>query len=405
MNLRLISFTDGGQKLARHLAEALGGTADRGVPAAEWTKEYFHTCDALIFVGAAGIAVRSIAPCLKNKTVDPAVVVVDEHGQYAIPILSGHLGGANDLARRISQICGAVPVITTSTDVNKKFAVDEWAKRQNCLLQEPDRILPVSSRILKGETITVTSDWPITGNCPEGVALSENGLVRLSLKADDSNALHLIPRIGVLGVGCKRNTSPELIGQVFKAFLTQNQLNGACITQVCSIDRKADEPGLLSFCRDHGWTLKTFSAEELAAVKGDFSSSAFVAETVGVDNVCERAAVLGCASECETTRWVRRSDLSGALRGDLSGALHGDLSEALRCDLSGNLRGDLSGNLRSDLSGTSTIHGTLEECEVPAACEFNNGSGTLIARKFAEQGVTMALAVKPYAPDWRWQYE
>ena len=326
MKTRLLSFTDRGENLARRLAAALGGEADRGVPASAWAARYFDEADALVFIGAAGIAVRSIAPYLKSKAADPAVVVADEAGRYAIPILSGHLGGANDLARRIAGITGGTPVITTATDTEGAFAVDEWARRQNCALLEPKRILPISSRILRGEPVTVTSLWPVEGGCPSGVILGENGMVRLSLTVEEDDALHLVPRIGVLGAGCKRNTPRAQIEEVFRAFLAHNRLSERCVTGVCTIDRKGDEPGLLAFCEDHGWALTTFTAEELRGVEGRFASSPFVAETVGVDNVCERAAVLG-------------------------------------------------------------------------------SGGTLAVPKYAENGVTMALAAKPYAPDWRWRYE
>ncbi len=293
MNIRLISFTDRGEALAKLLAEALGGTADRGIKASEWTERYFGEAEALIFVGAAGIAVRSVAPHLKNKALDPAVVVVDEGGRFAIPILSGHLGGANDLARRIGEICGSLPVITTATDVSGKFAVDEWARRQNFALLEPERILPVSARILKGETVTVTSDFPISGACPSGVRLAEDGFVKVGICRDESSALHLVPGIGVLGVGCKRGTTRETLEAVFEEFCIQNRFYPECVAEAASIDVKADEPGLLEFCKAHGWNFTTFPAEALAEVPGEFSDSAFVEKTVGVGCVCERAAVLG----------------------------------------------------------------------------------------------------------------
>ena len=101
----------------------------------------FAGSDALVFVGAVGIAVRAIAPHCQSKAQDPAVVVLDECGRFAVPILSGHLGGANDLARALAAVCGAVPVITTATDANGLFAVDEWAKAQGCAALEPERII------------------------------------------------------------------------------------------------------------------------------------------------------------------------------------------------------------------------------------------------------------------------
>ena len=136
MTRAYLAFTEKGLALAQKLASALPGTVDRcghgGPGLADWAAEQFAHADALIFVGAVGIAVRAIAPHCKSKTTDPAVVVVDECGRFAVPILSGHLGGANDLARAIAAVCGAVPVITTATDAHGIFAVDEWAKHQNC---------------------------------------------------------------------------------------------------------------------------------------------------------------------------------------------------------------------------------------------------------------------------------
>lgn len=125
MTRAYLAFTDTGFALAKRLAATLPGSVARcgqdGTSLAEWTGAQFVQSDALIFVGAAGIAVRAIAPHCKSKTTDPAVVVVDECGRFAVPILSGHLGGANDLARAIAAVCGAVPVITTATRCPRHF--------------------------------------------------------------------------------------------------------------------------------------------------------------------------------------------------------------------------------------------------------------------------------------------
>ena len=173
MSRAYLAFTEKGMALAHRLARALPGSVSRcgagGVRLAEWTSTQFAQADALIFVGAVGIAVRAIAPHCKSKASDPAVVVLDECGRFAVPILSGHLGGANDLARALAAVCGAVPVITTATDANGLFAVDEWAKHQHCLVAEPARIKKVSSALLAGRTVRFASDWPIQGTPPAGV--------------------------------------------------------------------------------------------------------------------------------------------------------------------------------------------------------------------------------------------
>lgn len=285
----LISFTGRGQDLAERLARALDGQAVRcgqGQTLEGWTGENFQTGNALIFVGAAGIAVRAVAPHVRSKAADPAVVVVDERGQFAVPILSGHLGGANDLARRIAAICGAVPVITTATDVNGVFAVDEWAKRQNCAVLNPERIKHVSGALLAGGKVEISTRWPISGTPPEGVAL------------------RLVPRIVTLGVGCKRGTSLEVLEAAFAALLEREHVAEQAVCRVCSIDLKQDEPGLLDFCEGRGLPFKTFTAQELAEVEGDFPASGFVREITGVDNVCQRAAALGSGGSLIGTRYA-----------------------------------------------------------------------------------------------------
>lgn len=327
----LLSFTDKGQQLAESLAGPLGGQAARcGSPLslAQWTGKHFSQAGALVFVGATGIAVRAIAPYIKSKVQDPAVVVVDEGAHWAIPILSGHLGGANDLARRIAGLCGAAAVLTTATDVNGAFAVDEWSKRQNCRIVNPEKIKTVSSAVLAGTPVRVSSEFLIAGNTPPGLCLttSDSRDLYLGLHREKSGALHLVPKIAVLGVGCRKGTAAEPLEQALDQLLAETDLCEQALCAVASIDLKKDEPGLQAFCKAHGWPLQTYSAAELAAVPGTFTPSPFVRRATGVDNVCERAAVLA-------------------------------------------------------------------------------SGGTLFSKKHAGNGVTMALALKPYTPDWRWQDE
>ena len=265
----------------------------------------------------------TIAPHCQSKAQDPAVVVLDECGRFAVPILSGHLGGANDLARALAAVCGAVPVITTATDANGVFAVDEWAKHQNCTVLEPERIKLVSGALLAGKTVQFASDWPIAGAPPDGITAGDAPDFALTL-CPAGDALHLVPRIGVLGVGCKRGTGTETLAEAFAAFCAQNRLAPQCITAAASIDLKQNEAGLLTFCKSHSWPAQFFTAEQLCAAPGSFTPSAFVQSVTGVDNVCERSAVLAAG-------------------------------------------------------------------------------GTLVFHKYAHTGVTFALAVRPYAPDWRWQ--
>lgn len=306
MKIAYMSFSDRGFELAQSLSEKLGGTAYRAgeikgsADLREWTKDHFSEEDAIIFVGAMGIAVRTIAPFIKSKASDPAVVVIDEKALYVIPILSGHLGGANDLTRKIADITGSDCVITTATDINDVFAVDEWSKRQNCVLMEPHRIVGISARLLNGEKVSLYSRWPVTGQVPNGIRLAvapENADIVLDIYDSHNDSLHLVPKICVLGVGCKKGTAAETIEQRLAEFIDRTGISINAIKSVATIDFKKDEPGLIEFCRNHGWNLLTFSGEELKNVQGSFISSEFVRSVAGVDNVCERSAV--CASEGE----------------------------------------------------------------------------------------------------------
>ena len=303
--IALIAFTGRGRELAERLSTALGGSLQREkIPATVWTEENFGEREALVFVGAVGIAVRTIAPHIRNKAQDPAVVCVDETGRWAIPILSGHLGGANSLARKIAGITGGEAVITTATDLNGVFAVDLWAKRQGLSVLQPDRIRSVSAKLLSGEEITVECAWPVAGNAPEQVREAPDGDVLVSCRNTGTPALQLVPRILSLGIGCRRGTDAETLKTAFVRFCAERHILPQAVEKAATIELKRDEEGLLAFCAEAGWPLHFYSAEELRRVEGSFSASAFVESRVGVDNVCERAAVLCSGGELSENKFA-----------------------------------------------------------------------------------------------------
>lgn len=296
MRAHVLAFTDRGFSLAERIADYLGGTAERCAEGGltRWTEQAFMEGGALIYVGAVGIAVRAIASFIQHKVCDPAVLVIDETGQFVIPVLSGHLGGANELAERLASFLGAVPVITTATDRNGVFAVDSWAKRQNCRIPNPERIKNVSSKLLNGEIAKYYSEFPIMGDVPAG--LEATGKLdcdfALTIHRLSDKVLSCVPQIVTLGIGCKKDISAEALEERLRLFLASNRLDESAICEVSTIDIKQFEPGLKTFCAMHSWEMRTFSAAQLRSVSGCFSASEFVTETVGVDNVCERTAVL-----------------------------------------------------------------------------------------------------------------
>ena len=210
MKLCYLAFSDRGLALAQRLAGALGGQAVRcggPVTLAGWTAEHFVTGAGLVYVGACGIAVRAVAPHLVSKAQDPAVVAVDERGHFAVPLVSGHLGGANALARSIARVCGAVPVLTTATDAGGLFPVDDWARAQGCAIPNPEQIKAFSTAILAGKTCRIYSDWPVAGIPPAGVELTEDKSAcdaAVTLNDPGPGPLWIAPRAAVLGMGCRR---------------------------------------------------------------------------------------------------------------------------------------------------------------------------------------------------------
>ena len=343
-----------------------------------WTGEQMKEHRSLLFIGACGIAVRAIAPFLTDKLNDMPVLVMDEQGRFVIPVLAGHVGGANELALSLAERMGSTPVITTATDLNHCFAVDLFAKRNALHIVNKDGIAKVSSRILAGEEVTMAVEEghlreeeaqtqrgrrvSRKTNIPEGIrlvscipefhadipivtaeviedisaasteltmnvlavsaestedvpAVSVESITDASVAFSESSAeipditeapvdvlvapasygkgrlLTLRPKEYVIGIGCKRGKAAEQIDQFVHRVLKESGISMEQVAAFVSIDRKKDEEGILWMSSHYGISFVTCSAEELQQVEGNFHASEFVKSQVGVDNVCERAAL------------------------------------------------------------------------------------------------------------------
>lgn len=270
-------------------------------------KSEFAMCDRILFVCAAAIAVRTIAPYLKSKVTDPAVLVADESGKFLISLLSGHIGGANEWCKELADSIGAIPVITTATDTRGLFAVDMFAAEHNMKIVNPVMIQDISGRILNGEAVGITGDETFVKMLRE-TEKQWNGQITYTDNADgkyesgvqiishpDENVvfkrtLKLVPQNLAVGIGCKKGKTAEEIEQVVKKVFDMNNLMPEAIAVAASVDRKADEQGIIEFARKFKVPYRTYTPEALREIEGDFSSSAFVNEQIGVDNVCERSA-------------------------------------------------------------------------------------------------------------------
>lgn len=284
----------------------------------QWTGENFSRLDALIYVGACGIAVRSIAPHIRHKTTDPAVAVVDERGKFSISLLSGHIGGGNDLAQTVAEIIGAQPVVTTATDINGVFAVDTFAKKNGCHISDMKYAKEASARLLAGKPVGFASDFSWEGQLPVG--LTAEGRPDLGIAVTVSckerpfpDTLYLIPRIITVGIGCRKGTSSAAVEAAVQSAADSMQIPLAAFEQAASIDLKKDEAGIVECCRKWNLPYRTFSAGELQALAGTYTPSPFVKSIAGVDNVCERSAVLASGNGTLILRKTVREGVTVAL--------------------------------------------------------------------------------------------
>ena len=310
----ILAFSRRGMETAGRIARALEGEYETECLRPEGNlrplvEARFPVSDALVFVGSCGIAVRAIAPFLKGKTRDPAVIVSDETGKWVVSLLSGHIGGANALALRIARAIGAQPVITTATDVNKRFSVDAWAAKAGLSIGSMDLAKRFSAAILERD-LPLCSDFPVEGPPPAGVFWGDSGALGAAVSCLKKNpfeeTLCLVPQKLHLGVGGGRGTPCS----AFEEILSALPIHPEAVRSVASIDVKRDEQGLLDFCAAHNWGARFYPAARLMALGGEFTGSDFVQKTVGVDNVCERAAMVSAGPGAKL---ILRKTISGGV--------------------------------------------------------------------------------------------
>lgn len=246
-------------------------------------EEAWERLDALVCVMAAGIVVRHIAPLLRGKDKDPAVIVMDTRGQWAISLLSGHLGGANELAKQLAEVTGGHPVVTTATDVEGVAAFDEVAKRNQLLIENLSALKYVSGSLLNKNEVKVVID-------------------PFYKEENTEKTLFLRPQTLVLGAGCKKDMEPERMKETFYRFAEEYLPDLRCIRAVATVDRKAEEKAILTLAEDLEVPLMIISRKMIgdlnfAAVPGGpLEFSPFVEKTLGVGSVAEASAYLAAKS-------------------------------------------------------------------------------------------------------------
>lgn len=275
----------------------------------------FAAYDCHVFVISVGAVVRMIAPLLADKKQDPAVVCVDDAARFSICVLSGHVGRGNAFTDRVAAALGATSVVTTASDVRGTFTVDILGRELGWTLDDADRNVTRGCAAVVNEAqvlfVQETGEpdfWPKDKPFPKGVryARSLDGVdprafeillvasdrdLRETHRAHCDNAVVYRPKSLVLGIGCDRGTPLELLERGVETLLARHSLSAKSVREVATIDKKADEPGLLALCAKRGWPLRTFTAEELDRVEAPTPSET-VRRHVGTRGVCEPAALL-----------------------------------------------------------------------------------------------------------------
>lgn len=299
MKIAVIALTRGGKELAGRIVAGLENSESceiTGGVLVTISRLWAHY-DGLICIMAAGIVVRAIAPLCRDKKVDPCVLVLDEKGQFVISLLSGHLGGGNELARKVAAITGGTAVITTASDVTGHTALDLWAAENNLRVQNPQRLAGVSAKLVNEGEVSFFSTLKCGRLPADFKVVDEQALADIILSygaidpVEHPGALVLCPCNLYLGMGCNRGAKAVDFELAVTELCAQYRLDRRAIAGIASIDLKADEAGLLQFAHENNLPLRFYTAEELNRVEGVSHSAAVMAAT-GAKGVAEPAAML-----------------------------------------------------------------------------------------------------------------
>ena len=309
MKVAIVSVSDKGKKLAVTIKEKMDN--DSTIIKADvfhknvkkCLKIAFYEYDAIIAVMASGILIRSIAPYIESKTSDPAVLNIDDNGNFVISTLSGHLGGANSLTNKIAALIGATPVITTSSDINNRLGIDVLARDLYLSINRPKEILFFNKAIIEGHEITLTSkskkeylieylknntlEIDVCFNYSEDLDEDE---IRVSL---DNHELTLKERKMVVGIGCRRGKECEKIYEGLKKSFSDLNIDKSRVNQFASAEIKKDEKGILELSEKLNVPVNFVELEKLKLFdSNDVQKSEFVKSKFGIYGVCEPSALI-----------------------------------------------------------------------------------------------------------------
>ncbi|MDF2533746.1 MAG: cbiG [Clostridia bacterium] len=297
MKLACIAFTDDGLNIAEQIRRSQCFEADifDKLCYKERLQDIFNMYKGIVFIGSTGIAVRLCAPFLVHKTIDPAVVVVDDLGRFSISLVSGHLGGANALALSISEVLQCQPVITTASDGRNIEAIDMFAKNNQLFIESLDAAKKLTALMIEGKPIKLESELKHELKYSNLSDVNYEGVVFVSSKHNISSPKPycvLRPKNINIGIGCRRGKSKDEILKAIKEVFTNNNICLRSINKIATVDVKSDEVGIIEVCEELECKMVIFNREEISKVEDKFSASDFVKSSIGVTSVCEPCAYL-----------------------------------------------------------------------------------------------------------------
>jgi len=332
--LAVLALSRGGGELGRRLASDLGGEffACKGRLASVMT-EVWADFNQIICIMATGIVVRTIAPLLQDKYRDPALVVCDELGRFAISLISGHLGGANALAEQVAAATGGQAVLTTASDVLGKTALDLWCRDRGLCPVDKEGFTQAMGKLVDRGSLRLWSRYPLEDLPADLLLVKERQTADLvidcQIEANGHSTL-LVPKALVVGVGCNRGTPAEVIGQAVQATCEQHNLHPAAIARLASIDLKQDEVGLLAYAAKHGLHIDFYSKDQLNQVE-EVSSSEAVLRATGAKGVAEPAALLSAGASARLLvpkmKWVDATTAVAEIADPLTKTSQGNLNQ------------------------------------------------------------------------------
>ena len=306
--LAIICVTEHGYSIAKNIEENINGQYDVSIYKREIvkekgikliTEEVFKSFSNIIFISSTGIAVRSIAPFIQSKVNDPAILVIDNSSKYVISLLSGHLGGANELTLKVAEILKSQPIITTATDNMNIEAPDIISKKHDLMIDNMKICKNIAAALVQGGKVGFI-DYNNEVEVPKGyekykehneyealVVITNENNIKTYGNIDSNNILKLVRRNIVLGIGCRKNYDSDTMEQKVMEKLKELNIDKRSVKSIGTAWVKSEENAIINLSRKLQCPMKVFSKEDIEKIDYKYNGSDFVYKTIGVRAVCE----------------------------------------------------------------------------------------------------------------------